>query len=139
MPIALLLGTATIYPRLGAGARTAWALTIGPFGVAMGASEAGYYTLATSASGDDLPGLLTITAGLTLIAIGTITLRTTRRMETAWPVATYADCCWHQAALLRPICCCPAAAAVWVSGALAQQEVERRVVEGLGVLVQPGV
>ena len=91
MPIALLLGTATIYPRLGAGARTAWALTIGPFGVAMGASEAGYYTLATSASGDDLPGLLTITAGLTLIAIGTITLRTTRRMETAWPVATYAD------------------------------------------------
>ena len=32
-----------------------------------------------------------------------------------------------------------AAHAAWVSRALAQQEVERRPVEGLGVLVQPGV
>ena len=57
------------------------ALTIGLFGVVMGASEAGYYTLAEGPSGDDFTGLLAIPAGLTLIAIGTITLWTTRRTD----------------------------------------------------------
>jgi uncharacterized protein len=81
VPIALLLGIATIYPRLRAGARAASALTVGLFGVVMGASEAGYYSLAEGPSGDDFTGLLAIPAGLTLIAIGTITLWTSRRTD----------------------------------------------------------
>ena len=81
VPIALLLGVATIYPRLRAGARAASALTIGLFGVVMGASEAGYYSLAEGPSGDDFTGLLAIPAGLTLIAIGAITLWTSRRTD----------------------------------------------------------
>jgi uncharacterized protein len=74
LPIALLLAVATIYPRVRAGARAAVALTIGLFGVVMGVSEAGYYSLARGPSGDDFTGLLAIPAGLILIAIGTITL-----------------------------------------------------------------
>ncbi len=81
VPIVLLLGIANIYPRLRAGVRGISALTIGLFGVVMGASEAGYYTLAEGPSGDDFTGLLAIPAGLTLIAIGTITLWTTRRTD----------------------------------------------------------
>ena len=81
VPLAILLGIATIYPRMRAGARATSALTIGLFGVVMGASEAGYYTLARGPSGDDFTGLLAIPAGLTLIAIGAITLWTTRRTD----------------------------------------------------------
>jgi dienelactone hydrolase len=81
VPIALLLGIAAIYPPLRAGARAAWAITIGLFGVVMGASEAGYYSLADGPSGDDFTGLLTIPAGLALIAIGATTLWTTRRTD----------------------------------------------------------
>lgn len=79
--IALLLGIATNYPRLCAGARAAWELTVGLFGVVMGASEAGYYSLTEGPSGDDFTGLLAIPAGLTLIATGTITQWTTRRTD----------------------------------------------------------
>lgn len=62
MLIALLLGIATNYPRLRAGARAAWELTVGLLGVAMGASEAGYYSLTEGPSGDDFTGLLAIPA-----------------------------------------------------------------------------
>src|SRR4051812_21680620 len=81
VPIALLLGIAAVYPRLRPGARAAWAITIGLFGVVMGASEAGYYSLAEGPSGDDFTGLLTIPAGLVLIAVGATTLWTTRRTD----------------------------------------------------------
>jgi uncharacterized protein len=81
VPVAILVGIATIYPRMRAGARAISALTIGLFGVVMGASEAGYYTLARGPSGDDFTGLLAIPAGLTLIAIATITLWTSRRTD----------------------------------------------------------
>jgi dienelactone hydrolase len=81
VPIAILLGIAAIYPRMRAGGRATWALAVGLFGVVMGASEAGYYTLARGPSGDDFTGLLAIPAGLTLIAIGTATLWTTRRTD----------------------------------------------------------
>jgi dienelactone hydrolase len=81
VPIAILLGIAIIYPRLRAGTRAAWAITVGLFGVVMGASEAGYYSLANGPSGDDFTGLLAIPAGLALVAIGTIILWTTRRTD----------------------------------------------------------
>lgn len=81
LPVALLVAVATVYPRLRPGARAASALTIGLFGVVMGASEAGYYSLARGPSGDDFTGLLAIPAGLGLIAIGAITLWTSRRTD----------------------------------------------------------
>jgi len=54
----------------------------------------------------------------------------------------WCDVAFSQASESRPVvglAIGPAATAVCVSGALAQQKVERCVVEGLGVLVQPGV
>ena len=106
VPIVLLLGIANIYPRLRAGVRGISALTIGLFGVVMGASEAGYYTLAEGPSGDDFTGLLAIPAGLTLIAIGTITLWTTRRTDDRLAAATCVGCCSAWAASRLPMCCC---------------------------------
>ena len=81
LPIALLLAVATVYPRLRAGGRAASALAVGLFGVVMGASEAGYYSLARGPSGDDFTGLLAIPAGFALIVIGAITLWTSRRTD----------------------------------------------------------
>jgi len=81
IPIALFVGIAILYPRARAGLRAVCAITVGFLGVVMGASEAGYYSLAHGPSGDDFTGLLAIPAGLALIAIGTMTLWTTRRTD----------------------------------------------------------
>jgi uncharacterized protein len=80
-PIALLLGIAAIYPRLRAAPRGATAIVLGIFAVAIGAGEAGYYSLATAASGDDYTGLAAIPAGLALVGIGATTLWRTRRRD----------------------------------------------------------
>ena len=82
------------------------ALTIGLFGVVMGASEAGYYTLARGPSGDDFTGLLAIPAGLALIAIGTITLWTTRRTDDHLARRYLRRLLLAWAGSWLPICCC---------------------------------
>jgi uncharacterized protein len=81
VPTALLLGIATIYPHLRAGLRGATAITLGVFAAAIGAGEAGYYSLTTGPSGDDYTGLAAIPAGLALVGIGATTLWRTRRRD----------------------------------------------------------
>ena len=80
-PVALLLGIASIYPRLRAGLRGATSIVLGIFAAAIGAGEAGYYSLATGPSGDDYTGLATIPAGLALVGIGATTLWRARRRD----------------------------------------------------------
>jgi hypothetical protein len=70
VPLALYMGAAAAYPRLRAGARAALALSLGALGVAIGAGEAGYYTLQQGPSGDDFTGLLAVPAGLVLVGVG---------------------------------------------------------------------
>lgn len=81
VPLALYVGAAAAYPRLRAGARAALALSLGALGVAIGAGEAGYYTLQQGPSGDDFTGLLAIPAGLVLVGVGGTTLWRTRRRD----------------------------------------------------------
>jgi MYXO-CTERM domain-containing protein len=80
-PLVLLAVAAWAYPRRRAGVRAVLALFVGLLSVSFGALEAGYYTLAVGPSGDDFTGLLTIPAGLLLLALGTATLWRTRRRD----------------------------------------------------------
>jgi len=85
VPIGLLaLATAT-YPRLRPGFQAALALTVGIFGVVVGATEALYYSLKVGPSGDDYTGLLAIPAGLLLLGLGAVVLWRTRRLDDRRP------------------------------------------------------
>ena len=77
--VALFLLAAWGYPRLRPGARATLAIWVGIFVTVMGAAEAGYYTLERGPSGDDFTGLLTIPAGLLLVAIGVVTFWSSRK------------------------------------------------------------
>ena len=81
VPIALISAAAVAYPRVRAGVRASLALVFGLFAVVVGVTEAGYYTLAVGPSGDDYSGLLTIPAGLLLLALGALTLWTSRKLD----------------------------------------------------------
>src|SRR5438046_3990710 len=81
VPLAALLAFATVYPRLRAGLRAAIAIPLGVLGIVAGVGEAGYYTLQVGPSGDDYTGLLTIPAGVLLVANGATTLWSTRRRD----------------------------------------------------------
>jgi uncharacterized protein len=81
VPIALLGAAAWGFGRVRAGWRGLLALVVGVFGVGIGAIEAGYYTIAVGASGDDFTGLLTIPAGLLLVVLGAVTLWRSRRRD----------------------------------------------------------
>jgi MYXO-CTERM domain-containing protein len=84
VPLALLVVAGALYGRLRAGARAAIAFLVGYFGVLAG-TEAMHYTLAVGPSGDDYTGLLSILAGLVLLALGGITLwRSRRRDDRLW-------------------------------------------------------
>jgi dienelactone hydrolase len=80
VPLALLTGAALAHPRLRAGVRATWALLAGFFGLLAG-TEAVYYTKAVGASGDDYTGLLSIPAGLLLLALGALALWRSRKMN----------------------------------------------------------
>jgi uncharacterized protein len=80
VPLALLALAALAWPRVRAGARAAMALAAGVFGIAAGI-EAAHYTTQVGPSGDDFTGLLCIPAGLVLLALGLVTLWTTRKRE----------------------------------------------------------
>jgi uncharacterized membrane protein YdfJ with MMPL/SSD domain/dienelactone hydrolase len=81
VPIAVLVVAGIAYSRLRAGWRGAIAITLGLFGIAVGASEAGYYSLQVGPSGDDYTGLIAIPAGLLLVGVGATTLWRTRRLD----------------------------------------------------------
>ena len=80
LPAALVVGIAVGYRRLRPGARAAWALVLGVFGIASGV-EAVYYTLNGGLSGDDFTGWLSLAAGLVLVGLGIATLWRTRRTD----------------------------------------------------------
>jgi uncharacterized protein len=84
VPLTVLALAAVAYPRARAGWRAVMALLLGAFGLAT-ASEAWYYTRELGASGDDYTGLLAIPAGLTLLAVGVVTLWRSRRMDERLP------------------------------------------------------
>jgi alpha/beta superfamily hydrolase len=81
VPLALLAAAAWGYPRLRAGVRAVIALGVGLLGIGFGVLEAGYYTFAVGASGDDYTGLLSIPAGLLLLGLGAVTLWRTRKLH----------------------------------------------------------
>jgi fermentation-respiration switch protein FrsA (DUF1100 family) len=81
VPTAVLLGAAAAYPRLRAGLRATFALTLGILGIVIGVGEAGYYSLEVGPSGDDYTGLLAIPAGALLVGVGAATLWRTRRRD----------------------------------------------------------
>jgi uncharacterized protein len=81
VPIALIGAAAVGYPRARAGLRAVLAIVFGLFALIVGTTEAGYYTLAVGPSGDDYTGLLTIAAGLLLLALGAVTLWTSRKLD----------------------------------------------------------
>jgi hypothetical protein len=80
VPLTVLALAAFAYPRARAGWRAVMALLLGVFGLGT-ASEAWYYTREVGASGDDYTGLLAIPAGLTLLAVGVVTLWRSRRLD----------------------------------------------------------
>jgi pimeloyl-ACP methyl ester carboxylesterase len=82
VPAALLVAGAVAYGRVRAGARATIALFAGFFGILAG-TEAVHYTRAVGPSGDDYTGLLSIPAGLLLLALGVATLWRSRKTDDA--------------------------------------------------------
>jgi hypothetical protein len=84
VPLGVLALAALTFPRLRRGGRAAIALFVGFFGVAFGI-EGAYYTSKVGPSGDDFTGLLSLLAGVVLLALGIVTLwRTRRRRGPLW-------------------------------------------------------
>ena len=85
VPLALLAAAAWGFGRVRAGWRAVLALSVGIFGIGIGAIEAGYYTTAVGPSGDDFTGLLAIPAGALLVGLGAWRLwRSRRRTGRIW-------------------------------------------------------
>jgi uncharacterized protein len=80
VPLGMLALAAAAYPHLSGCGRAAVAGVLGVFGIVAGA-EAAYYTNGPGPSGDDYTGLLSIPAGILLVAVGAVTLWTTRRRD----------------------------------------------------------
>jgi hypothetical protein len=84
VPLTLLGLAAWFHPRVRAGAAGAIALSVGLFGIVVGAIEAGYYAVAVGPSGDDYSGFLAATAGLVLLGLGAHQLWRSRRSGGHW-------------------------------------------------------
>jgi hypothetical protein len=84
VPLALLGLAAWLHSRVRAGAAGVIALSVGLFGVVVGAIEAGYYTQAVGPSGDDFSGFLAAAAGLVLLGLGCHQLWGSRRSGGHW-------------------------------------------------------
>jgi hypothetical protein len=81
--VALALG-AWAYPRVRSGAASLIAIFSGLFGILIGVSEAGYYTVKVGPSGDDYSGLLAVPAGVFLVGLGLWTVWKSRKLDTWW-------------------------------------------------------
>jgi len=84
IPIAALALGAWAYPRVRSGAGAVIAVLAGLFGLIIGVTEAGYYTLKVGASGDDYSGLFAAPAGAFLLGLGVWTLWKSRKLDTLW-------------------------------------------------------
>jgi dienelactone hydrolase len=80
VPLAVVVTAAVAYPRLRPGLRGSLALLFGFFGL-IGGTEAAYYLQDVGLSGDDFTGLLSIVAGVLLLAVGAVTLWRSRRTD----------------------------------------------------------
>jgi fermentation-respiration switch protein FrsA (DUF1100 family) len=80
LTLALVAGVAILSVGLRPGARAAFALLLGVFGVVAG-TEAAYYGQAGALSGDDYTGILSILAGFLLLGAGVVMLWRTRRTD----------------------------------------------------------
>jgi uncharacterized protein len=78
VPLALIAGAAAVYRRARSGVRATLALLLGFFGVLSG-TEAVYYTLNWSPSGDDFTGFVAMLGGFVLLGLGAVTLWRSRR------------------------------------------------------------
>src|SRR3954452_13736956 len=79
VPTGLLAAAVWCFGRVRAGWRAVLALSVGVFGIGIGAIEAGYYTTAVGPSGDDFTGLIAIPAGVLLVGLGLWRLWQSRR------------------------------------------------------------
>jgi len=68
-------------PPRGVALHVATAVAIGAFGIAVGASEAVYYSLKVGPSGDDYTGFVALGAGVVLVCVGAATLWKSRRRD----------------------------------------------------------
>jgi len=79
VPTVLIAAAMWCFGRIRAGWRAVLALSVGVFGIGIGAIEAGYYTTSVGPSGDDYTGLLAIPAGALLVGLGLWRLWQSRR------------------------------------------------------------
>jgi pimeloyl-ACP methyl ester carboxylesterase len=80
VPLAVLVITAALYPRLRPGARAGVAMTLGAVGIAFGIPAA-YYLQHGGVSGDHYTGLVAIVAGAVLLLSAPVTLWKARRAD----------------------------------------------------------
>jgi uncharacterized protein len=78
VPVAILAGVASAYPRLSARSRAVLGMTFGALGLAIG-FPAVYHLLPGGLAGDDYTGLLAVLAGVVLLLGGPVLLWRTRR------------------------------------------------------------
>jgi uncharacterized protein len=85
VPTVLIAAAMWCFGRVRAGWRAVLALSVGVFGIGIGAIEAGYYTTSVGPSGDDFTGLVAIFAGALLVGLGLWRLwRSRRRTGRLW-------------------------------------------------------
>ncbi|MGZ8783185.1 MAG: alpha/beta hydrolase [Gaiellaceae bacterium] len=80
VPVAILAAVAAAYPRLPTWLRATAAMTFGALGVAIAVPSI-YYLLDGSAEGAHFTGILALTAAVTLLGTGPVTLWKTRRRD----------------------------------------------------------
>jgi uncharacterized protein len=78
VPVAILAGVAVVYPHLRAGLRAAVAMTFGALGIGFGFPGA-YFLRHGIDSGADYTGLISMLAGVVLVALGPVVLWRSRR------------------------------------------------------------
>jgi pimeloyl-ACP methyl ester carboxylesterase/uncharacterized membrane protein len=81
VPIGLLAVLGALYPRLRAGARATWAISVGLFALAAGTVTSGLHALGDGPSGDDYTGVLAALAGGVLVVLGAVTLWRSRKLD----------------------------------------------------------
>ena len=81
VPLAIAVVLAMAYPRLPPGLRSAAALVCGVLALTAGVVDGFRHVAIDALAGDDLTAMLAGVAGLALVALGTLTLWRTRRLD----------------------------------------------------------